>query len=142
MLQNIFPFFKKRGVKQFIKFGLIGGVGTVINLLILYTFTEYLGFYYMFSAIIAFMVGATINFIMNKKWTFLERVREDFLIKYSKYFFVSIVALLGNLLILYILTEFVGIYYILSQFLAASASLIVNFFVSKKWIFKTKYNKL
>ena len=136
MLQNIFPFFKKRGVKQFIKFGLIGGVGTVINLLILYTFTEYLGFYYMFSAIIAFMVGATINFIMNKKWTFLERVREDFLIKYSKYFFVSIVALLGNLLILYILTEFVGVYYILSQFLAASVSLIVNFFCSKKWIFK------
>ena len=129
-------------MKQFIKFGFEGEVGTVINLLILYTFTEYLEFYYMVSAIIAFMVGMTINFIVNKKWTFLERVREDFLIKYSKYFFVSIVALSGNLLALYILTEFVGIYYIISQFLATSASLIVNFFGSKKWIFKIRYNKL
>ena len=138
MLQNIFLFFKKRGVKQFIKFGFGGGVGTAINLSILYTFTEYLEFYYMLSAIIAFMVGSTINFIINKRWTFLERVREDFWIKYSKYFFVSIVALSGNLLVLYILTEFVGIYYIISQFLAASASLIVNFFSSKKWIFKIR----
>lgn len=142
MTQNIFSFFKKREVKQFIKFFLIGGIGTSINLLILYLLTEFAGFYYMLSAIIAFMVGATINFIINKRWTFLERIREDFLIKYSKYFFISIVALLGNLLILYILTEFAGFYYVISQFLAASVSFLVNFFGSKKWIFKTKYNKL
>lgn len=127
---------KDSSFRQFLKFGIVGVVNTIINMVVLFFLTEIIGIYYMFSAVFAFLVAVTHSFVLNKVWTFKEKLNEDVTGKYPKFFTISTFALLVNLALLYILTEFLGIYYLFSQAIAILLSLWVNFFGNKIWTFK------
>ena len=66
--------YKKNILNEFLRFVIVGGVGTLVNLLILYLLTERLGVYYIISAIFSFIVAMSSNFFLNKIWTFKEKV--------------------------------------------------------------------
>jgi len=137
-LKNLLGYWPyRRGViNEFFKFAFVGFIGTIINLVILASFTEFLKIYYLLSAVFAFVAAATSNFILNKIWTFKEEIKHKFLGKYLKFFLVSVVALLVNLFFLYVFTEFLGIYYLISQILAIGIAFIINFSGNKIWTFK------
>ena len=128
--------YRRKVIDEFFKFGLIGILGTLVNLFILYVFTEFAGIFYLISAIIAFFVAATHNFILNKIWTFKEKINYLFTKKYIQFLIVSISSLVINLIFLYIFTEFFNIYYMVSQALAIGVSFIANFIGNKIWTFK------
>ena len=69
-------------------------------------------------------------------WTFKEDIKFKTGFRYSKFFIVSTLAALINLSLLYAVTEFFGIWYILSQIIATGFSLVVNFLGNKIWTFK------
>ena len=121
---------------QFIKFSIIGTVGTTIHLAILYSLTEFAGVYYIISAVAAFFVALTNNFLMNKFWTFRETSKGKHVKRYITFLIVAITAFLVNIAILYTITEFFKIHYLISQVIAIAISLWINFFGSKKWAFK------
>lgn len=129
-------FCRKKLGGEFFKFACVGVIGTIIHLIVLYIFTEFFGIYYVVSSIVGFCFGVTNNFILNKIWTFKEKLNHKIANKYYKYFIVNIIILFINLSILYYLTEFLYLYYILSQIIAIGFSFLINFFVSKFWIFK------
>ncbi|MFH1503724.1 MAG: glycosyltransferase family 2 protein [Candidatus Diapherotrites archaeon] len=126
----------RKGIKEFFKFGIVGFVGTIINLGILYLFTEFFGIYYLLSAFFAFIIAMTNNFILNKIWTFGEKINSKFSKKYLQFSLVSVIALAFNLYFLYFFTEFLGIYYLISQIFAIILSLMINFLGNKLWTFK------
>jgi dolichol-phosphate mannosyltransferase len=137
-LQNLIGYlpYKKDVIKEFVKFGVVGGIGTIVNIIILYLLTEKVGIYYLISAIFSFIIAMSSNFILNKIWTFKENIRLGIKKKYLQFSLISILALLVNLLFLYIFTEFFGIYYIISQILGIGISLIINFLGNKLWTFR------
>jgi dolichol-phosphate mannosyltransferase len=126
----------KEDFRQFIKFLIVGGLGTIITIVLLYIFTEFVGIYYIISSIFAFIIAMTHNFILNKIWTFKEKISLEFWNKYLKFVLVSISAFAVNISFLYIFTELIGIYYLLSQVLAIGVAFIINFSGSKLWAFK------
>ena len=128
--------YKKSVSKEFIKFSLVGSFGVIVNLLVLYFLTEFVGVYYLLSAILAFVLAATSNFIGNKLWTFNEHFNENLPRKYARFFLVSLFSLLINLMILYLLTEFFHVYYLVSQVLAIGCAFIFNFIGNKIWTFR------
>ena len=125
----------KKGAIQFGKFVIVGVVATSINLIFLYSFTEFLMIHYMISAILAFFIADVSKYVLNKRWTF-DDGWDNFFRKYCKFFIVSVTALFGNLFLLYFFTEFFGVYYMISQFLAIVITLWVNFIGNKIWTFK------
>jgi len=128
-------FYKKELMNEFFKFALVGGIGTFVNLVILYLLTEEAGVYYLLSAVISFVFAMTHNFILNKTWAFKENLKLDVGKKYLQFVSVSISVLLINLFFLYIFTEVFGIYYLLSQVLAIGITLIINFMGNRIWTF-------
>ena len=50
--------------KRFLKFGLVGGLGTIVNLVI-FALLTLAGVSSIISAIISFIVAATFNYILN-----------------------------------------------------------------------------
>jgi len=56
--------------RQFVKFGIVGSLGTVINIGVLTMLTELAGVHYILSALVAIFVAMTSNFFWNKHWTF------------------------------------------------------------------------
>ncbi|MCK5624405.1 GtrA family protein [Candidatus Pacearchaeota archaeon] len=127
---------QKKSVKEFLKFVCVGFTGTILHLAVLYIFTEFFGIYYLVSSVFGFCFGVTNNFILNKIWTFKEKLNHGVFKKYYKYFVLNVIILFINLFILYFLTEFLQMYYILSQIIAVGFSFLINFFISKFWIFK------
>ena len=121
--------------KQFLTFASIGFIGTLLNFMILYTLTEYGGIWYMFSAIFAFIAAMVHNFIFNKIFTFKEQLTRKIHLRFFRFASVSISALAINLAILYTLTEYVGLFYMLSQAVAIGTALVINFLGNKVWTF-------
>jgi len=57
-------------VTQFIKFAIVGGSGTVINLGLVYLFYDLIGWNEYLAVTIGFVVSVITNFILNDIWTF------------------------------------------------------------------------
>jgi|SRR3989344_4849568 len=121
---------------EFIKFAIVGLSNTLIHLAILYFLTEFFGVYYVIASFIGFIVAVTNSFIFNTLWTFNKDIREKTSFRYSKFFVISSFAAITNLGLLYIITEFLGVWYILSQIIATGFSLIVNYLGNKFWTYK------
>ena len=67
-----YPYVKNIG-RKFIKFCLTGSVGFIIAYGLLWVLTEKVGFWYMWSALMA-QVAATIwNFTLSLKWVFKDK---------------------------------------------------------------------
>jgi dolichol-phosphate mannosyltransferase len=127
--------YKKEVASQFIRFAFVGLIGTLINISILYILTEYLSIFYVLSALVAFVVAMTTNFIFDKIWAFRENIYDRIIKEYVNFSIVSLSALLINIFFLYIFTEFLNMYYIISQVIAIGISLIINFIGNKIWTF-------
>lgn len=137
-LRNLLGYlpYKKSLLVEFIKFGLVGLIGVIINLGILYILTEYLGVHYLLSAFIGTSLAVTNNFLLNKVWTFKEKMNHEFLGKYSRFASISIITIILNLILLYFLTEIARVYYITSQFISIVVVSAINFLGNKAWTFK------
>ncbi|RMD45280.1 glycosyltransferase family 2 protein [Candidatus Pacearchaeota archaeon] len=138
LLKNLAGYlkYKKTVINEFVKFGIVGTTGAIINLSILYLLTEKLGLYYILSAIISFLVAMSSNFFLNKIWTFKEKIKIQIKKKYLKFGVVSTFSLLVNLTFLYIFTEVFGIYYLISQAIAIAIAWLLNFIGNKIWTFQ------
>lgn len=115
----------KKLLKQFIKFAVIGSFVTFIHIFLMFLLTEFFNFYYVLSSVIGFLCANITSYGLNKKYTFeyKKKSRKNYFV----FLFISIIAISFNLIILYVLTEFFYVYYILSQLIATAGSLIVNF---------------
>ena len=67
-------FSAKKTLEQFGKFAGFSSFGALIQLLMVYSFVENYQMLYPLALVIAVATGAFSNFILNKKWTFKEKI--------------------------------------------------------------------
>ncbi|MFX1391930.1 MAG: GtrA family protein [Promethearchaeota archaeon] len=130
--------FSKSFIYQGIRFGIVGGIGTFVNLSILYVLTDIYGILYLISETVAFIVAVIHNYIWNKIYTFDEEIKEKVVGKGIKFTIICIIALCVNLLVLFILVEYFKIFYLLAEIGAICVAFFVNFFGNRFWTFRHK----
>lgn len=129
---------QRRGVKQFIKFGVVGLSGLLVNLVI-FTVLQRLdplhsqAMHYNVLYSIAFLAGGVSNYWLNRIWTF--RSSGHALHEGAKFLTVSVVALVAGLLVSALVAPYFGHGH-KTWFLGTVAGIFVNFFVNKYWTFK------
>lgn len=127
---------------RFIKFGIVGGSGVFVNMGFLWFFTEIVGLYYLISSVLAIALAMISNFIWNDLWTWRDRGEPGinaYLIRMAKFILVSsIAAYIGNLGILWILTHFFHIYYLISNLIGIAIGTALNYSVNNFWTFKSE----
>ena len=122
---------------KIIKFGLVGISGIAVNMGLLWFLTEQLHFAYWMSSIIAIEMSILTNFILNNLWTWTDQPQKQYFIRIFEYHLaVGISALLGNWLILIILTQFLGVYYLVSNLIGIAIGSLLNFILNDLWTFK------
>jgi len=122
-------------IKQMIRYAIVGAIGTVVNLSILYILTEFFHIHYIFSEIVAFVLAALNNYILDKIWTFKENIQTELIKKWFQFILINLIALAVNLTILFILVEFFYIWYIFAEVLAICGAFLINFFGNRTWTF-------
>ncbi len=130
----------KRGfLGQVTRYAIVSFSGLIINLFFLSFFTSIVHIYYLISEIFAFFVATLNNFVINKIWTFKEKLNDGFGRKWAKFFIIAGAALIVNLFFLWFFTSVLGIYYLASQILASIFTFITNFSGNKFWTFGKKH---
>ena len=128
--------------KTIIKFIFSGGLATAVNLIALYFFTEVVGLWYLYSAIVSFLIAFSVGFTMQKFWTFNgdhERKGKWQLIMYLT---LNLFNLGINSLGLFLLVEKIGLWYIFAQIIMSGLIAISSFIIYNKVIFKTKFSSI
>lgn len=111
--------------------------GGIIDYLTMIFLTEFLGIHYIFSIGMGGIVGAIVNFSINRKWTFKSGQKSigNQLVKFS---IVAAGSILFKSIGTYILTEWLLIDYKISRIIAdAIVCFGFNYYMQKKWVFAT-----
>ena len=119
---------------QLFKFGVVGATGYVINLAVFAVMAEALGVHHITSALGAFCVAVTNNFLWNRHWTFRATDGHPGF-QAARFLTVSVLALGVNLVLLYLLVDVAGAPELPSQALSVAAAMPFNFIGNKLWTF-------
>jgi len=119
---------------QLFKFGLVGGSGYVVNLVVFALLSGAADVHHIPAAIGAFCVAVSNNFIWNREWTFRARDGHPGF-QAARFFAVSLIGLGFNLAALELFVSGVGVAELPSQAIAVALAMPVNFVGNKLWTF-------
>jgi putative flippase GtrA len=129
---------RRRGVRQFVKFGIVGASGFVVNLIAFTLLQRVVPNHdrpLQYDAIytVSFLAGGVSNYYLNRIWTFRSTghaVREG-----AQFLTVSAIALVVGLIVSAFVSPWLGHGH-RTWFVATVAGIFVNFFLNKYWTFR------
>jgi putative flippase GtrA len=138
---------QKRGVRQFLKFGVVGASGFIVNLIIFTLLQRVVPNreapeWYNAIYSVAFLSGGVSNYFLTRVWTFRStgHVGREGL----SFMAVSVMALIVGLIVSAALAPlpipFTGRTFghgHITWFVSTVAAIVVNFFVNKYWTFRS-----
>ncbi len=139
-LKHILSLMKRTGeLLRFIKFGLVGTSGIFVNMGLLWLLVESTGLMYLIAAAISIETSIISNFLLNNFFTFGDRRSTTFkstLACLLKFNITSLAGLTINMSILWLLTDVIGIYYLISNLCGIAAAALWNYVLSTGWTWK------
>lgn len=124
---------------RFLKFAIVGGSGVIVNMGLLFILSDFFHIYYILSSIIAIETSIILNFILNDIWTWADRKKKSFIHRFIQYHVaVGITAILVNWILLILLTEIFGLYYLISNLIGIGAGTLANYTINDLWTFNKK----
>lgn len=124
--------FQVSGMLRIMRFLSAGGLGVSLYYLVLYTFTDLFGMWYIASAIIASLANWISNFVLQKYWTFHNKETRDIRRQAVSYAVMAAVLFVSNLLLLYALVEYAHIWYLGAQLIVTVALTVASYFVTSR----------
>lgn len=125
---------RRRGVRQFMKFGLVGATGTVVNFVAAHALERTTSLTWFADFAIGFMLGGISNYILNRLWTFGSR--RNPLVEGLQFLAVSALALLLGKIVFEIASRANFNHFTMTWFAATLSGTFVNFFLNKYWTFR------
>lgn len=130
---------QRRGVRQFVKFAIVGSSGLLVNLVIFTALQRVVPNHADATAYgviysIAFLSGGVSNYFLNRAWTFRStgHVAKEGI----SFLTVSVLALVVALAVSALVAPWLGHGH-KTWFIATLAGIFVNFFINKYWTFRS-----
>lgn len=120
---------------KFLRFVLVGSLGYISSILIIYLLTEKLKLHYIISWQVAWFFSNLLTFSINKLYTFNSKKR-NFGFEIWRYYLVNSSSLFFALIGVYVMVEAFRVNYLMASVLVSLISLFYNFILHKKWSFK------
>ncbi len=132
-----------------VRFIISGGTSAFVDLLLLYILNAVFGLHYLPSAILAFIGAFGVSFTLHKFWTFRshgERAHKQAIM----YLGTSLFGLFLNTVLMYLFVDFIfenlisshKLNVMISQVIVGAIVAFVSFFLSHKFVFKYKKEKI
>jgi len=131
----------RRNIPKLFRFGIVGSVGAAINFLVYFVASENAHLSVNISAICAFCVAVSNNYVLNHLWTFKTENESNAVNfrQFTYYFLGNIQGLIINLVVLNLVVIFAGIgYHFWGQALGILLGMLSNFIFAKKFVFNRR----
>lgn len=126
-----------RLVEQILKFGVVGIIATGIDYILLIFLKEICGIDYLLASGISYSAATVFNYILTMRYVFEGKDNVSKIKEFSLFFVMSVVGLGVNQIVMWISTDILKIYYILSKILSTAIVMIYNF-ISRKVVLEKK----
>ncbi|RKX96033.1 MAG: glycosyltransferase family 2 protein [Spirochaetes bacterium] len=126
-------------IYRMMKFAAIGLTGVFVNLGILWLLTEKVGIYYLISAVFSIEASIISNYFLNDIWTFRDRKEKGikrWMGRLAKFNVVSLPSFPMQLVVMGILKEIFGVYYILAAVVGILVVFVWNFVANSLWTWR------
>ena len=120
---------------KLVKFIIVGFSGLFIDFGLTFLCKEKLRINKYFSNSIGFSLAASSNYYLNRVWTFASE-NTEILVEFSSFFFISIIGLMINNSILWLIHNKMEINFYLAKFGAILVTTIWNFFANYFFTFQ------
>ena len=114
---------------KFLKFGVVGFSGVFVDFGITYLMKEKFKIPKYVANAIGFSSAATTNYYFNRIWTF-ESTNPEVMVEFTEFFGISIIGLLINTLILWLLVSKFRMNFYVAKIFAIAVVTVWNFFAN------------
>ena len=125
-----------RHVGRFLRFGLVGGSGVLVNNAILLALVEGLHVQTIPAAVVATECAIVSNFLLNDWWTFADVRRSSsrpWLRRFASYNLLTLGGLVVSVGVLALLHGVAGVHYLVANAVGIAASTLWNYGSNHQW---------
>lgn len=112
---------------QLFRYIFVGGTAFTVDFFFLYFFSDICGIYYLISAVFSFVISVLVNYVMSTRWVFNQDNIENKVMEFNLFLLISTIGLVFTEILLYLFTDVLGIYYLISKIISAIIVLFWNF---------------
>lgn len=122
------------GLLQFLRFAMVGGVGTLAQYAVLWLGADLLGWPAALASALGYLLGSVVNYLLNYHFTFASS--KSHLEAASKFYVIAGAGWVINTGLMAMLTGVLVWNHWLAQLLVTGLCLLWNFAGSKLWAFR------
>ena len=119
---------------QIIKFGIVGGIATIIDFAVFYILHEVLGINTIISNVCSFTISVVYNYIASIKWVFDVDENKNKKTQFVLFIVFSLIGMGINTAIVYICTDLMNLYSMIGKVIATAVVMVFNFITRKKFL--------
>ncbi len=112
---------------QFFRYVFVGGTAFLIDFFLLYLFSDVFGIYYLISAALSFTISLIFNYLISTHWVFNKKQFENKIFEFYIFALIGVMGLGFTEILLYLFTDIIGVYYLISKIITAAIVLFWNF---------------
>lgn len=124
----------KKLFQQMLKFLVVGGSAFFIDYGIMILLTEKFQVYYLLSSGISFSVSVIYNYFLSILWVFdvgqNRKKGQEFVV----FIILSVIGLGLNQILMWVLVDFIGLFYMLAKIIATGIVMVYNFVTRKLFL--------
>jgi putative flippase GtrA len=121
-------------LRKLFRYGVVGAVGTPAHYLTLILLVEIGGIGPTFATIAGSAVGALVNYLLNRRYTFKSaKAHSD---AGPKFFIIALGTGILNAVLVYLGAGLLGMHYLLVQIVATLIVFLSNFVLNNAWTFR------
>ena len=124
-------------ISKFIRYFIVGGIAALTNMAIFFIFAKILRFNYLAVGALAFIVATFVNYTLSVKYVFKSGIRFSKQKELFWVYVVSIIGLIENEVILYLLASILHIEIMISQVIAVGAVFFWNYIARNSFVFRS-----
>ena len=122
---------------QFFRYLFVGGFAFLVDFFLLYFFSDICGIYYLISAALSFIISLIVNYLISTFWVFNKNQIDNKIVEFTVFSLIGVVGLIFTEIILYLCTDVLGIYYLVSKIIATAIVMFWNF-LARRFMFYGK----
>jgi len=127
-------FFSASFLLKFVKFGIVGFSGVIVDFSLTFLCKEYLKVQKYIANAIGFTTAAVTNYILNRMWTF-ESHNPDILTEFTRFFVIALIGLGINSAIVWAMSGKLKVNFYLSKLVATAVVTAWNFLINAYYTF-------
>ncbi|HJV78914.1 MAG TPA: GtrA family protein [Paludibacter sp.] len=136
MISTFFRKYANHGITRFIKYGLVGVLGLVVDMGVFYLMNKKLGINYVVSNITSSSLAVIHNFILNSYFTF--NVTDKKLKRFLSFYAIALIGMAISTGLLALFIDVLKLDSMISKLISIIIVALIQYFFNKELTFRTK----